>query len=47
MKISKVHYMVTHYIGECGYFSYNLTKNKKKVTCKLCLKYLSKQYGGK
>jgi hypothetical protein len=43
MKKGKVHYILTHYIGICGYFSYNLTENKKKVTCKFCLKLIDEK----
>ena len=34
----KTHLKLSNYIGECGFYSKNLTTDINKVTCKHCLK---------
>lgn len=39
----KVHYHLTHNLGECGYHG-QTTKDKTKVTCRFCQRILERQY---
>ena len=35
--------MLTKFIGQCGYMSYNITHDKSKVTCKWCKQIIKKE----